>query len=88
MPADALVESELRSLSDQLAAPPPPAGPQPAGGPSSSDHDGLQGLIGELAEEAARFLKEAERDVAQHPAASIGAALLAGIVIGVLLGRR
>ena len=39
-------------------------------------------------DEVEQLLKEAEKDVAAHPLASVGAALVVGLVIGLLLGRR
>ena len=42
----------------------------------------------DLVNEATAFLEEAERTVSAHPAQSVVGALLVGILIGRLLGRR
>lgn len=83
MPADTIVESELKSLRDELSTADrkSPAEPPP-------DDGELRGLLAELADEAAHLFKQAEKDVAAHPAATVGAALAVGIVIGLLLRRR
>ena len=87
MAADAIVDSELKSLQDEVSAAARKSTAEPPPAPPPEDGD-LRGLLAELADEAVQFLKDAEKDVAAHPAASVGAALLAGIVIGLLLRRR
>ncbi len=101
MSGDAVVSRELKSLQDELAtaqrersaapaapdtsatAPPPsPAVPEPA-----EDRE-LRDQLHALVEEVTSFLEEAEKGISAHPAQSVVGALLVGIFIGRLLGRR
>lgn len=74
------------------AAPPAAAGAAAGGGsPSSADDANEQEALDylrEFTDEATEFFKEAERNIAVHPTESVVAALLIGILIGRLLGRR
>ena len=54
----------------------------------SADAQKLRNQLGELMDEATEFFQEAEKNIAMHPAASVVSALLVGILIGRLLGRR
>jgi ElaB/YqjD/DUF883 family membrane-anchored ribosome-binding protein len=87
MPADAIVEGELKALSDELSRA-AGASPAPQTQPTPREQEELGTLLTNLTEEAAQFLEEAEKDLAAHPLASIGSALVVGLVIGLLLGRR
>ena len=102
--ADPVLTRELQSLKDELTtARPEPAGQTPsaegpaagsgASGPtagpaeSSQAKDG-QGEFGELIKELTGFVEDAEKNIASHPAMSVVAALLLGILIGAALARR
>jgi len=100
MASDDVVSRELKSLQEELsaaqrqraersaAAPPTqaPASPGPISGTTES-HD-LRDQLGELANAVTSFIEEAEKEVAAHPAHSVVGALVVGILIGRLLGRR
>lgn len=99
MATDVVVSSELRSLQDELAAArrersavvaPPPAAPTESPGPAheSTDDPELRDLLAQFIDEAGTFIEEAEKTVAAHPARSVVGALIVGILIGRLLGRR
>lgn len=99
MSADAVVSRELKSLQDDLlvsqkertaaaAAPAPaaaPAAPPPA---ETAEEQELRDQLRELASEVTGFFGEAEKTIAAHPAQSVAGALLVGILIGRLIGRR
>ena len=87
MPADAIVDSELKALRDQLSTPNPSTAARPAEPPATEQPD-TGALWTDLTQEIEQLLKEAEKDVAAHPLASVGAALLVGLVVGLLLARR
>lgn len=98
------VSHELKSLQAELAAgrqtptTPTPLLAPPATAPGSTasaapdeqspDEQEVLGYLRELVNEATRFFEEAEKNISAHPAESVVGALLAGIVIGRLLGRR
>jgi hypothetical protein len=97
--ADTAVSRELKSLQDELSAaqrerlaarasPPrvPPGSAEPAN--EAPDERELHDLLGQLANEVTNFFEEAEKNIAAHPARSAVGALLIGILIGRLLGRR
>jgi hypothetical protein len=48
----------------------------------------LRGQLHDFVAEATKFFEEAEKNVAAHPAASVVGALVLGVFIGRLLGRR
>lgn len=84
MPGDAIVDSELKALRDQLSnAQHPTAGP-----PRAEEVRDAKAPWIDIADEVEQLLKGAEKDVAAHPLASVGAALLVGLAVGLLLGRR
>jgi ElaB/YqjD/DUF883 family membrane-anchored ribosome-binding protein len=101
MAADVVVSRELKSLQDELSitqrerlAAPATAPPTM---PSSSveqvnesqDECELRDQLHELANEVTGFFTEAEKSISAHPTQSvIGGAMLVGILIGRLLGRR
>ena len=77
------------------AAPPmqpsaPPTQPSSTAEPSDASEDKreLRDQLGDLASAVTSFLEEAEKDIAEHPAQSVIGALVVGILIGWLLGRR
>jgi ElaB/YqjD/DUF883 family membrane-anchored ribosome-binding protein len=99
MATDVVVSSELKSLQDELAAarrersisaaPAPTVraeSAEPAGEPAD-DHE-LRDLLTEFIDEARTFIDEAEKTVSAHPARSVLGALIVGLLIGRLLGRR
>jgi len=99
MAADVVVSRELKSLQDELsaaqrersAAPAMPA-PAPASVPEptqeSADERELQDQLREFANDITSFFAEAEKNISAHPTQSVIGALLVGILIGRLLGRR
>jgi hypothetical protein len=102
MAADVLVSRELKSLQDELAtarvdrdakseqpaAPPlaPAAAPQTSAEPLGDAE--LQGYLRQLADEVTELFGEAEKSISAHPTQSVAGALILGILIGRLLGRR
>ena len=103
MAADAVVSRELKSLQDELstsqrerlsptpppaaAASGPPATPPPPPKETAEEHE-LRDQLRELMNEATAFFEEAEKNIAAHPTESVVGALLVGVLIGRLLGRR
>lgn len=99
MTADVVVSHELKSLQDELSAAQrerlaaPPAPPVRSSSPAepvndtAEEHD-LRDHLRELTNEVTSFFEEAEKSVSAHPAQSVVSALLVGILIGRLLGRR
>jgi ElaB/YqjD/DUF883 family membrane-anchored ribosome-binding protein len=99
MATDVVLSNELKSLQDELAATrrersamatPPPAveaaSPQPVA--ESADESELRDLLAQFIDEAGTFIGDAEKTIAANPARSVLGALVVGIVIGRLLGRR
>jgi hypothetical protein len=104
MATDVLVSRELKSLQDELSAArtqraantgrsaatsapiAPPTAAEPA--PEPSDDVELQGQMRQFANELTELFGEAEKGISAHPAQSVAGALLVGILIGRLLGRR
>jgi ElaB/YqjD/DUF883 family membrane-anchored ribosome-binding protein len=99
MVADVLVSRELKSLQEELvtsqkerAATPASAS---AGGGSSAQPQAeppseteLQDQLRHFANELTDLFDEAEKNISAHPTQSVVGALLVGILIGRLLGRR
>ena len=97
MAADVVVSRELKSLQDELsaaqrersAAPATPAPPSPAEPvKESADERELRDQLRELVNEVTNFFGEAEKNISAHPTQSVIGAMLVGILIGRLLGRR
>jgi ElaB/YqjD/DUF883 family membrane-anchored ribosome-binding protein len=103
MATDAVVSRELRSLQDELSASqrerasptpsPAAAASGPAAAPSpppqeAAEERALREQLRELVNEATTFFEEAEKNIAAHPTESVVGALLVGVLIGRLLGRR
>ena len=99
MATDALVSQELKSLREELsasrkerAAVSAAAVTAPATVPESAaetrEEKELLDQFHEFADEIKTLFDEAEKGVSAHPAQSVVGALLVGILIGRLLGRR
>ncbi len=103
MARDAMVARELKALQEELSIPQqeravPAASPAPVAEPPTAAAAGppqdtaeereLRDHLRELAGEATKFFEEAEKNIAMHPTQSVVGALLIGILIGSLLGRR
>lgn len=104
MASDHVVSGELKSLQEELLAaqreragrPAEPSAapantivepkPDPAGEPSTGHEPRDQ--LSELAGALTSLLEDAEKEVAAHPLQSLAGALVIGILIGRLLGRR
>ncbi len=95
MAADTVVARELKSLQaelstsqkERLAVPPaPPASVEPLR--ESADEREVRDQLRDLADEVTGFFEEAEKGISAHPTQSVVGALLVGILIGRLLGRR
>jgi hypothetical protein len=98
--ADPVVVRELKSLQEEVAAPnrsgPSPLGDQVSGSngaPVASPQEASEepedrGAFAELASAIKEFVDAADSGIAAHPAANMIGALVAGILIGRLLGRR
>jgi len=104
MAADVLVSRELKSLQSELAntkmdravKTEQPAATSPALAPEGATEASaglppeaeLQGYLRQLAEEVTELLGEAEKSISAHPTQSVAGALVLGILIGRLLGKR
>ena len=103
MAADVLVSRELKSLQDELASAKTDrtrveqsAAASPAVAASSTAESSekpleqaeLHGHLRQLADELAELFAEAETGISAHPTQSVAGALILGILIGRLLGRR
>jgi ElaB/YqjD/DUF883 family membrane-anchored ribosome-binding protein len=104
MATDVLLSRELKLLQDELAtakmqrsasneraaAEPPTIAPTAAAEPSAkaSDELELQSYLRQLADEVTELFGEAEKGISAHPTQSVAGALLVGVLIGRLLGRR
>ena len=96
MTADAVLSRELKSLQDEMSASnrerpstPPDREVTPDGQPESKPQvQPPNGRIRESVKDITEFFADAEKNVSAHPAASVIGAMVVGIVIGRLLGRR
>ncbi|MGD0025736.1 MAG: hypothetical protein ABSC37_14125 [Xanthobacteraceae bacterium] len=99
MAADVVVSRELKSLQDELSAaqrersaasavspPAPPSHTEPV--KESADEHELRDQLRELVNEVTSFFADAEKNISAHPTQSVIGAMLVGILIGRLLGRR
>lgn len=89
------VTKELKSLQEELStsqkqrSSAPTAAPRPKDSMTeTADERELRDQLRDLACEVTSYFEEAEKTIAAHPAESVVSALLVGIVIGRLLGRR
>jgi hypothetical protein len=97
MAADDIAARELHALQDEVsaaererqAAQPSPTTPSFGSGEASEDgqHE-LWDQLRDLISEITNSFEEAEKTISTHPTQSIVGALLVGILIGRLLGRR
>jgi len=87
-----LHRAELRELAAELAR--PAAGRSHGSDPATGSGDRpetaleIEKLIGELQGQLADAAEDAEEIVTAHPLAAVATALLLGIVIGRMVGRR
>ena len=100
MSTDVVVSRELKSLQDELSAtqrerpaapsapPTPPLSHSPEPVEETADERELRDQLSLLADEVTNFFQQAEKNIAAHPTQSVVGALLVGILIGRLLGRR
>jgi len=98
MATDVLVSRELKSLQEELstsrkqrAAPASSSGGQSSAGEPRTEPPvevELQDQLRQFANELKGLFDEAERGISEHPTQSVVGALLVGILIGRLLGRR
>ena len=102
MAADTVLSRELKSLQDELSLArreraargvqiPPKSSDAAAAGAwpqEPAEQAELRSQFGELIKEITAFAEDAEKNIAAHPAMSVAAAMLLGILIGSLLARR
>jgi|SRR3974377_1432672 len=98
MASDHVVSQELKSLQEELsaaqrersaaAAPPGQMSSSSGSAQESADEREWRDQVSELANAVTNFLEEAEKDIAAHPAQSVIGALVVGVLIGWLVGRR
>ena len=101
MSADTILAQELKSLQGELATSqneraaistradsPPSAQPRPQPTQETPEERELRDQLRELASEATGFFENAQKNISAHPAESVFGALLVGILIGRLIGRR
>jgi ElaB/YqjD/DUF883 family membrane-anchored ribosome-binding protein len=99
MPVDAVVSRELKSLQEELStsqrersvAPANTTGATAAAAEPAKEtveeHE-LRNQLREFVDEITEFFQEAEKSISAHPTESVVGALLVGILIGWMLGRR
>lgn len=100
MASDPLLSRELKALREELstaqreraetAAAPrhEPSAPPPQSPKDGADDEHLRKQLDEFIHEATEFFEQAEKSIAAHPTQSVIGALLVGILIGRLIGRR
>jgi len=100
MSADVVVSRELKSLQDELSAsrrersaaasapPPAPATSPPEPVSDTAEEKERRDQLTDFVDEVSAFFEQAEKNIAAHPTQSVIGALLVGILIGRLLGRR
>ena len=102
MTTDAVISRELKSLQDELSTSNRERRSPSANRVSASDRVAaqvsqpedtaeepqLQRELHELVNTITEFVEEAEENISAHPTASVASALVVGILIGRLLGRR
>jgi len=99
---DAVLSKELRALQEELAVSHQERSVRSEGRAPATDAEvnrdrrpdegaeehHLVGELRDLANVITEFVEEAEQNVSEHPTASVVGALVVGILIGRLLGRR
>ena len=101
MTADAVLSRELESLKEELSAshrerlspadrtPTSGATAERAGRPEdTAEEQQLRAELREFVNVITEFVEEAEKKVSENPTASVVGAMVVGILIGRLLGRR
>ena len=104
MPADAVLSRELKSLQEELSVSQrerlsptsAPAAPivsgaiaVPVSPPKETvDEYELREQLHDFANEVTKFFEEVEKNISAHPTESVVGAMLVGVLIGRLLGRR
>lgn len=103
MAADPVLSRELKSLQDELSiSQRQRVQTSPAAGAAattetavlsarleeSAEKRELRGQLQDLVKEITEFVDDAEKNISTHPAMSVIAAMLSGILIGSLLSRR
>ena len=102
MTADAVLSRELKALHEELSTsrrerPSPPADHTSVSEDKaartgqledSAEEEQLKSDLREFVKAITEFVDEAEKNVSAHPTASVVGALVVGILIGRLLGRR
>jgi ElaB/YqjD/DUF883 family membrane-anchored ribosome-binding protein len=100
MPGDVVLSRELKSLQEEVSASQkeraaasaaatsaaPPSAAEPI--EETPEARELRDQLRELASEVTSFFEDAEKSISAHPTQSVVGALLVGILIGRLLGRR
>jgi ElaB/YqjD/DUF883 family membrane-anchored ribosome-binding protein len=100
--ADAVLSRELKNLHEELLTSRRerslPAADQTSAGASkaarasqpqdTAQEQELRNKLSEFVETITEYVEEAEKNVSAHPAASVAGAMVVGILIGRLLGRR
>lgn len=99
MPADPMLSRELKSLQEELSTsqrerlPPPVEHPAATAAPPGPPKDAaeeqhLRDEVRAFVDEVTQFFEETEKNIAAHPTASVIGAMVVGILIGRMLGRR
>jgi len=102
MAADVVLSRELKELHAELSSarrersPPAEERASPAANHTAravspeelAEEEKLKGELHELIDTVKEFVEDAEKNLSAHPAASVMGAMLVGILIGRLLGRR
>ena len=91
MAADAILSQELNSLKEEISASKrerpaasPPGAPPESAAEAGQDREQLRQFVDELS----KLVEEGGKNISAHPVASLAGALVVGILIGRLLGRR
>ncbi len=99
MTVDAVLSRELNSLHEELLASRQPSAAamsgetaqrdsQPEERAHKAEEPGLQEELHGFVNVITKFIEDAEKNLSEHPAANLVGALIVGILIGRLLGRR
>ncbi len=80
-PTPTPTSSPAAAASGTTSTPPPPL-------KEAAEESELREQLRELVNQVTTFFEEAEKNIAAHPTESVVGALLVGVLIGRLLGRR